>query len=79
MFALAFEPGFKHTSIANVSLIYAAVPFVAAAIAWVWMREKPALPVVLASIVAFLGVLTIVGGSLHSVNLRGAWRRRQGV
>ena len=67
----AFIPAFKHTSIANVSLIYAAVPFVAAAIAWVWMREKPALPVVLASVTAFLGVLTIVGGSLHSVSLRG--------
>jgi drug/metabolite transporter (DMT)-like permease len=67
----AFIPSFKYTSIANVSLIYASVPFAAAAIAWLWMREKPALPVLLASVVAFLGVLTIVGGSLHSVNLRG--------
>ena len=67
----AFIPSFKYTSIANVSLIYAAVPFAAAAIAWVWMREKPALPVLLASLAAFAGVLVIVGGSLDSINLRG--------
>ena len=67
----AFVPAFKFTSIANVSLIYAAVPFVAAVIAALWMREKPAASVVLASSAAFLGVLVIVGGSLHSVNLQG--------
>ena len=67
----AFIPSFKYTSIANVSLIYAAVPFAAAAIAWIWMREKPALPVLLASLAAFAGVLIIVGGSLDSLNLRG--------
>jgi drug/metabolite transporter (DMT)-like permease len=67
----AFIPSFKYTSIANVSLIYAAVPFAAAAIAWIWMREKPALPVLLASLAAFAGVVVIVGGSLDSINLRG--------
>jgi len=67
----AFVPAFKYTSIANVSLIYAAVPFVAGAIAWVWMRERPALAVLLASLAAFCGVLIIVSGSLASVNLRG--------
>jgi drug/metabolite transporter (DMT)-like permease len=67
----AFIPSFKYTSIANVSLIYAAVPFAAAAIAWIWMREKPALPVMLASLAALAGVVVIVGGSLNSINLRG--------
>ncbi len=67
----AFIPSFKYTSIANVSLIYAAVPFAATAIAWIWIREKPALPVLLASLAAFAGVLIIVGGSLGSINLRG--------
>jgi drug/metabolite transporter (DMT)-like permease len=68
---IAFIPSFKFTSIANVSLIYAAVPFVAAAIAWLWMREKPNPAVLVASLAAFSGVVIIVGGSLHSVNLRG--------
>jgi drug/metabolite transporter (DMT)-like permease len=68
---IAFIPSFKFTSIANVSLIYAAVPFVAAAIAWLWMREKPTPAILAASGAAFLGVLIIVGGSLDSVNLVG--------
>jgi drug/metabolite transporter (DMT)-like permease len=67
----AFIPAFKYTSIANVSLIYAAVPFAAAAIAWLWIREMPSIQTVLASLAAFAGVLIIVGGSLASVNLRG--------
>ena len=33
--------------------------------------EKPALPVLLASLAAFAGVLVIVGGSIDSINLRG--------
>lgn len=68
---MAFIPSFKYTSIANVSLIYAAVPFAAAAIAWVWMREKPSPSVLVGSVIAFAGVLVIVGGSLDSVNLKG--------
>ena len=67
----AFIPAFKFTSIANVSLIYAAVPFVAALIAAFWMRERPSASVLLASLAALVGVLIIVGGSLHSVNLKG--------
>ena len=67
----AFIPAFKFTTIANVSLIYAAVPFVAAGIAWIWMRERPSGSVMFASLVAFCGVLVIVSGSLDSVNLRG--------
>jgi len=68
---IAFIPSFKYTSIANVSLIYAAVPFASAAIAWLWMRESPTRSVLLASAIAFSGVLIIVGGSLDSVNLKG--------
>jgi drug/metabolite transporter (DMT)-like permease len=68
---IAFVPSFKYTSIANVSLIYAAVPFASAAIAWVWMREKPTRAVFVASMIAFIGVLIIVSGSLESLNLRG--------
>ena len=65
---------FRHLSlptIANVSLIWAASPLVAAVIAWFWFREKPVLAVLLSSIVAFVGVLFIVAGSLGSVNFTG--------
>lgn len=71
MATIAFIPSFKFTTIANVSLIYAAVPFAAAVIAWIWMREKPTRTVLSASAAAFVGVAVIFGGSLDSVNLRG--------
>lgn len=68
---MAFIPSFKFTTIANVSLIWAAAPFVTAAIAWVWLRERPTNVVLVSSLIAFVGVVTIVSGSLGSLHLRG--------
>ncbi|MEM9278036.1 MAG: DMT family transporter [Pseudomonadota bacterium] len=67
----AFIPAFKLTSIANVSLIYAAAPLLAALFAWFWIREKPGWPTVSGCIVAFAGVSLIVSGSLETINLAG--------
>ena len=67
----AFITSFKITSIANVSLIYAAAPFVAAILAWLWLRERPSLVILFASLGAFAGVALIVGGSLGGVSLKG--------
>jgi len=68
---IAFIFAFKYTSIANVSLIYAASPFIAAVIMWFWMREKPTLIILLASLAAFAGVFIIVLGSVGNINLKG--------
>lgn len=68
---VAFIPSFKFTTIANVSLIWAAAPFVTAAIAWVWLRERPTKIVLISSLIAFTGVVIIVSGSLGSLHLRG--------
>jgi drug/metabolite transporter (DMT)-like permease len=68
---VAFISALKQTTIANVALIYAAAPFVAAGIAWVWMREKPTRSTVVASSLAFAGVAVIVGGSVGGINLTG--------
>ena len=68
---IAFIFAFKYTSIANVSLIYAASPFIAAVIMWFWMSEKPTLIILLASLAAFAGVFIIVLGSVGNINLKG--------
>lgn len=68
---MAFIPAFKLTTIANVSLIYAASPFIAAAIMWVWVREKPSQATVFASLVAFGGVFVIVLASIGHMHLKG--------
>lgn len=67
----AFIPAFKLTSIANVSLLYAAAPFAAALIAWIWMREKPSLLVMISSLAALFGVVLIVSGSIGGLHLKG--------
>jgi len=67
----AYIPAFKFTTIANVTLIYAAAPFVAALIAWGWMRERPSLPVSLGSVLALAGVVIILSGSLGGLNIKG--------
>ena len=58
-----FIPALKLTSVANVAIVFAACPFVAAAFAWIWFRER-ATPLTLgASLLAFAGVvLTVAGG-----------------
>ena len=68
---VAFIPAFKLTSIANVSLIYAVTPLIAAFIAWVWLGVKATKPVIIGAGVAFIGVLVIVSGSLGGIELSG--------
>ncbi len=67
----AYIPALKITSIANVTLIYAAVPLLAAGLAWAWIGERPTRRVALCCLAAFLGVLVIVQGSLGRPELLG--------
>ena len=67
----AFIPAFKLTSIANVSLIYAAAPLIAAMLAWLAVGERIARRTLAGSLLALMGVGVIVVGSIGSVNLIG--------
>jgi len=67
----AFIPAFKHTSIANVSLIYAISPLVAGVMAWIWIGESMSRAVIAGSVAAMSGVMIIVWGSLGSFSLTG--------
>lgn len=67
----AFVPAFKMTTIANVTLIYAAAPVIAALLAFVFVGEKIARTTVIAICLAFAGVLVIVSGTLGGVHLIG--------
>lgn len=49
------------TSIAHVAIIYAMVPFLTAGLAWWVLRERPDRSAVIASSVAFLGAIIMVG------------------
>ncbi|MEM9138375.1 MAG: DMT family transporter, partial [Pseudomonadota bacterium] len=67
----AFIPAFKLTSIANVSLIYAIAPLIAAVFAWRFVGERITLRMMAGCAVALAGVGVIVWGSLGQVSLFG--------
>jgi drug/metabolite transporter (DMT)-like permease len=57
---VSFIPALQLTSVSNVAMIIATEPFVAAAIAWLWLREAARWQTMLASLVACCGVAIIV-------------------
>lgn len=67
----AFISSFKLTTIANVSLIYAISPLIAALLAWIVIREKVSARTMAGCIGALVGVAIIVSGSLGRINLKG--------
>lgn len=69
--SVAFISAFKMTSMANVALIYAAAPLMAAILAWVWIRESISIKLIAGSVASFIGVAIIVQGSFGTANLSG--------
>lgn len=67
----AFIPSFKLTSIANVSLIYAISPLIAALLAWIFIAERAAPRTLAGCLAALVGVAIIVSGSLGQISLYG--------
>jgi drug/metabolite transporter (DMT)-like permease len=68
---VSFIPSLQLTSVANVAIIIAVQPFAAAGIAWVWLREAAAPRTLLASLVAFTGIVVIVSGAGGVSDYRG--------
>jgi drug/metabolite transporter (DMT)-like permease len=58
-----FIGALKNTSIAHVSIIYATVPFAAAGLGYVFLRERPSVAAMVASFVALGGAMMMVGFS----------------
>ena len=67
----AFISSFKLTTIANVSLIYAVSPLIAALLAWFFIGEKVSSRMMVGCLGALLGVAIIVSGSLGQISLIG--------
>jgi drug/metabolite transporter (DMT)-like permease len=66
-----FINALRLTSVADVALIFAACPFVAALFAWLTIGEKASLATLAASLVAFLGVVVMVGTAATAAHLAG--------
>ncbi len=67
----AFIPAFKLTTIANVSLIYAVSPLIAALLAWLFIGEKISARTMVGCVCALLGVTIIVSGSIGQLSFTG--------
>jgi drug/metabolite transporter (DMT)-like permease len=68
---VCFIPALQLTSVSNVAIIIATGPFVAAAFAWIWLREAARWQTMLASVVALCGVAIIVGNIRASSDILG--------
>ena len=58
---LCFIAALRETSVAHVAIIYAIVPFLTAGLAWVVLSERPTRDSVVASVIAFMGAVVMVG------------------
>jgi len=58
---LCYIAALRETSIAHVAIIYAVVPFLTAGLSWAILAERPTRDSVIASVVAFLGAVLMVG------------------
>lgn len=58
---LANITALRETSVAHVAVIFAAAPFFAAALGWIFLRERPSRSATIASLVALLGAAIMVG------------------
>ena len=68
---VSFIPALQETAVANVAVIIATQPFVAAALAWAWFREAVRPGTLLASLVAFVGVGIVVSAANANSDFSG--------
>ena len=61
----------RHTSVADVAVIFAVAPFVTAGLGWLWLGIREAWTTLIASLVALLGVSIMVGGAVAEGHLFG--------
>jgi drug/metabolite transporter (DMT)-like permease len=60
----AFVYALQNTTIANVTVIYATLPFITAILAWLWFRERAKRRTIIGSVVAGAGVAITMGGTI---------------
>lgn len=61
----------KLTTVANVMVVYATVPFVAAGVAFVWIGERAAFRALAASAVALIGIVIMAGSATRPQDIAG--------
>ncbi len=68
---ICFIAALRETNVADVTIIYATAPFIAAGIAWAWIGERPGRTTLAASALALAGVVAMCGTALSAGHARG--------
>ena len=68
---ICFVAALRHTTVADVNVIYATAPFFAAGLQWLWTGERESRTTLAASAVALLGVGLTVDGAVAEGHLIG--------
>jgi drug/metabolite transporter (DMT)-like permease len=68
---IAYVVALKLTTVANVMTIYAALPFITAAIAFLWRRERVNRQFAIACSITLLGIVIMTGASANPKDLAG--------
>lgn len=68
---VSFIPALQMTKVMNVAVLIATQPFVAAALAWLWLGETATWRTLIASLIAFAGVVITVGGVQTGADIGG--------
>jgi drug/metabolite transporter (DMT)-like permease len=67
----SFVAALKLTTVANVMIVYAAVPFIAAGVSYLWIGERPSRRVLIASAFAFIGIALMAGAAPRLQDIAG--------
>lgn len=68
---VSYVVALRLTTVANVMTVYAALPFIATAIAFVWLKERVTARFLIAGAVALVGIVMIAGAVATSLDLLG--------
>ncbi len=68
---ISFIGSLMLTTVADVYVIYATVPFITAGVAWLILRERASVSVLAASLVAIIGVVVMLTGATYGGSLFG--------
>jgi drug/metabolite transporter (DMT)-like permease len=68
---ICFVNALRHTTVADVNVIYATAPFIAATLQWVWTGERESSKTLAASGIALLGVTLMVDVAISAGHFVG--------
>ena len=59
--AITFLQSLTHTTVANTLFVLAAIPFVTAGLAWIFLKERPNSATLITMAIAFAGIVIMIG------------------